>query len=816
MSAIEVTQAFPDYTNGKLSRPGISPQFLRRHCIRHVDEVQAEAMIGFKASGVWIPYPGITSAEMIVNDRPFGRLRLDRPTNGAKYLSPRGSGAHLFIPRGPPFGRELVVIEGEFKAMALCEAGIRAVGIGGVQSAMTDGKLIPELDRILRKCNPTSVYFLGDSDTSLNFDFSREAVKLAKALPEGCELRLPRIPLSMPKGIDDCREKLGERFMDFWREITGKAIEVTAKLSPEALAVLIVKRELQASAALPDKDTQLPRIAELASFLDPVNLEMLAKAVKETLGQSITGFREATKQIAADRKKKTAEKLRQEDARNNEDVTRIVNDPRPKLELPGSRNRLLSEFGADVGPILAKRGFFSKDGIVVFPDAQSSTLITITGRAFRTKIESYVIPFRVVKSQSGLATSFSRTLQKEDAESLLECDQLIDPLPVIRAVNNARFPAQRASGNIELLPKGYDPTSMIFTNPGGPEVEDVGVGEAAKFLRALLSEFCFKEQDSKRAISVAVSAMLSLFVSQIIPRAAMRPGFLYTANAEGSGKTLLARLAIAPRLGFTPTGALPEQEEEVQKLVFSTAIAGSPVLFFDNIRRHVASGAIEGAMTAPFITGRILGRSQTLVVENMMTLFFTGNEATISPDLRRRVLHVELFLKEARSEDRKINNPLDEAAIEKLRPAILSALWSMVHTWDKAGRPLPKLKLAGYEPWSDVVCGILEHAGFASPCTPAPSSISGDRDTEEMKNLVELLALRKTQIRFPDIVELCQEHSLFTRLVGEGDEELDPGTKNIFSRILSRVDGRLFTGVGIFHASRPTKHVALFYVEHTS
>ena len=139
--------------------------------------------------------------------------------------------------------------------------------------------------------------------------------------------------------------------------------------------------------------------------------------------------------------------------------------------------------------------------------------------------------------------------------------------------------------------------------------------------------------------------MLTLFVSQIIPRAAMRPGFLYTANAEGSGKTLLARLAIVPRIGFTPTGALPEQEEEVQKLVFSTAIAGSPVLFFDNIRRHVASGAIEGAMTAPFITGRLLGRSQTLVVENMMTLFFTGNGATISPDLRRRVLHVELFLK---------------------------------------------------------------------------------------------------------------------------------------------------------------------------
>jgi hypothetical protein len=147
----------------------------------------------------------------------------------------------------------------------------------------------------------------------------------------------------------------------------------------------------------------------------------------------------------------------------------------------------------------------------------------------------------------------------------------------------------------------------------------------------------------------------------------------------------------------------------------------------------------------------------------MLTVFFTGNGATISPDLRRRVLHVELFLREARSEDRKINHPLDEQAIEGLRDAILSALWSITLAWDKAGRPPPKLKLKDYEPWSDVVCGILEHAGFASPCTRAPSSASGDRDTEEMEELVDILAARKGELRFAEIVDLCREHSLFAR-----------------------------------------------------
>ena len=43
---------------------------------------------------------------------------------------------------------------------------------------------------------------------------------------------------------------------------------------------------------------------------------------------------------------------------------------------------------------------------------------------------------------------FDRTMTKEDAESLLECPQLIETLPIIRAVSNARFPIARADGEV--------------------------------------------------------------------------------------------------------------------------------------------------------------------------------------------------------------------------------------------------------------------------------------------------------------------------------------------------------------------------------
>ena len=55
----------------------------------------------------------------------------------------------------------------------------------------------------------------------------------------------------------------------------------------------------------------------------------------------------------------------------------------------------------------------------------------------------------------------------------------------------------------------------------------------------------------------------------------------------------------------------------------------------------------------------------------------------------------------------------------------------------------------GCESWSDVVAGILEHANFASPCTPASSPLSGDRDTEEMAKLAASMATRKREFASP-------------------------------------------------------------------
>ena len=89
------------------------------------------------------------------------------------------------------------------------------MAIGGISCAMPGRRLMPDLRKLFSKFPAIErVYFLGDADTALNFEFSREAVKLARALPDGVELRLPRIPFGGPNGIDDCREEFGGEFPD--------------------------------------------------------------------------------------------------------------------------------------------------------------------------------------------------------------------------------------------------------------------------------------------------------------------------------------------------------------------------------------------------------------------------------------------------------------------------------------------------------------------------------------------------------------------------------------------------------------------------
>ena len=212
-----------------MTRPGITPETLATAGIRPVSEAEAGTLIGMQAPGIAIPYHDVGDRPLMVNGQHFHRIRLAEPKGSAKYLSPKDSGAQLYIPKNQePAGTTLVLTEGEFKALSLAEAGILAVGLGGITSALKDKEILPALADCIRIWGITTVAFLGDSDTSLMFDFALEAGKIKAALPAGVRLVLPRVPFTGPKGIDDIREAQGEAFPAFWAALMGSAPEAVS------------------------------------------------------------------------------------------------------------------------------------------------------------------------------------------------------------------------------------------------------------------------------------------------------------------------------------------------------------------------------------------------------------------------------------------------------------------------------------------------------------------------------------------------------------------------------------------------------------
>jgi hypothetical protein len=276
--------------------------------VRNADERDALALIGYESPGLAIPYRTIAGEPLIVGGNPFFRLRLLKPAGKAKYLSRAKSGCQLYI---PPRLRALLVpgctlgvVEGEFKAMALVEAGFPSVGIGGITAScpkndVGDPVLLPALVALIAEVQPSMIAFIGDSDTALNADFAREAVKLAQLA--GVSVSLPRTPLDAPgKGPDDLRDIWGADFPSRWQAILAAAEPVTGKTKPSALAVRLLKREAESFGRL-DAEARESACTRLVRFgatyrADSLTFEEIVTFAASNAGLGKQTFRSAVRE----------------------------------------------------------------------------------------------------------------------------------------------------------------------------------------------------------------------------------------------------------------------------------------------------------------------------------------------------------------------------------------------------------------------------------------------------------------------------------------------------------------------------------------
>jgi hypothetical protein len=496
---------------------------------------------------------------------------------------------------------------------------------------------------------------------------------------------------------------------------------------------------------------------------------------------------------------------------------RATLEDRIPIQLPG-KGGLHSDFCRELGAVLSQHDFYIRSNECVQPSYDRVTgnlaLSALSPHQFITAIEAIVVPFRVDNGH-GSPTQVPVSMDVKLAATTLASSDFLEQLNPVTAVNSVRLPILRADNIVELLAEGYDKPSGVLTTTRGKDwiTEDISFKppEAATYWRDLLSEFCFHKEDTERSISIVLASALTLFGRHLLPPEVMRPAFLITANSEGAGKSLLAKIMQLPTLGLTGVRTAPATDEEMGKAILAKIIGGGSALFLDNVKGQLSSPSLEALITSPNFEGRILGRSKEISLPHSMTCFITGNGLQISPDLRRRCLHIDLFLSEIRAEDRQIVRNLEDSSLLRERPKMLQALYALVQVWVEKGRPVASILHQTFVPWSSVIGGILESNGFASPFTANAFGASGDLDTRDTEKLIELMIVGR-RYKFAHLVDLSQENGLFSWIVpNEGD--LDPAGRSQMGKLIHKYVDRSFGSKKLMETGL-TKDTRRFYVQH--
>jgi hypothetical protein len=424
------------------------------------------------------------------------------------------------------------------------------------------------------------------------------------------------------------------------------------------------------------------------------------------------------------------------------------NGTRPLIRVPADMRELI-DFAKECGDVLAKESrLFRRDQVTVLINSEKQRLDAINAQALRSVAQRHIkfFKFKQVENDSGEKSQITviKNLSAEISMGLLHAPDFLFKLPEIDRVHETRLPVMCDDESIRLLQPGYFPERRIYTFDDGLKLDEEMAPETAKEI--IDNEWKFFPFPNPRSKAAAIAAQLTMFCPNMLPKRSLRPGFIYTANSTGAGKTLAAKIAIIPVVGYAATRTLPRREEQ-KKVLDIFALQAASYIFFDNIRGEISGEDIEQFITSAILKGRVLGESTEFIVDNVSTVFLTGNQSRTSRDMQERCLFIELFVQEADVTDRSIpaDSIIDDdyLATAATRTRILSALYSFVRSWAAAGKPGPKTVMPRFEAWSDVVAAIVNHMGYGDPVARAEVLALGNTELRDMRELIAALAPRK-------------------------------------------------------------------------
>lgn len=457
---------------------------------------------------------------------------------------------------------------------------------------------------------------------------------------------------------------------------------------------------------------------------------------------------------------------------------------------------------------------------------------TFTREMTISRLITYIEKFMAFRN--GAEEKSPRTsLGKAKAEIIMSSDAWYNAIPELREVANVRLPiwvTRNGKRSIELAPVGYDPETKIFTADcvpytNSPEALDsLSPEECRLFWQDCVSGYPFYIEDEEdrrhaaavesafrtrrdaaaaagveftecedhlqrvdvcrnRSACVTLAAMLGQYCRHLVDRA---PMLIVNANQPGTGKSHLAWYVLSPTWGTPPGSPCPTDDAEMSKVLTSALMEGAPFYMFDDIP-SLNSSTINLFATSSTYRARLLASNKTVTLDNRCQLIATGNALTMTPDIERRSLIVDLWLGK-RASERKFKEIVakEDFAEPSKRAALLTFLAAMVHNWVKVGMPITVSgnDKPSFESFAQVVGSIMLANGFANPFRARNSELAGgDLIGRTLELLLAHLAMEIPSGRATYTFNLRHFEALAIR---KGWKEILTGNKKDFGRSMGR------------------------------
>ena len=483
------------------------------------------------------------------------------------------------------------------------------------------------------------------------------------------------------------------------------------------------------------------------------------------------------------------------------------------IELPGD-DSLISHFAENLTQRLTKENslFYRQDSrqIIEIGDIKNEKeeithtgFIIMNSSRFSTLIEKYFIPWTWKSTRSGKKYKVDKSMTKTDGSIVLESHILKDGLPSVNRIFTTQLPILY-NGNLTFPELGYDKRfcSWLPTESANIDNMEMPLKEAKEIIHDIFKEFCFeREQDYFNAISAFITPFLrGLFQTGFNTRS---PVFCYEANRERSGKDYLAGVT-----GMLYEGNALEEppissgeyrasggNDELRKKLISAMISGKKRLHFSNNKGHLNNAVFESIITASKFTDRLLGKNIEVAFDNEMDFSFSGNLGiTLTPDLTNRTIFIKLFLDIEDANKRKFDNPNLHIWVVDNRNRILSALYSLVRNWFDNDCPDGKVAFTSFPEWARVCGGIMECAGYGSPCNREreETGISIDSETDDMKELFERCFEKHSGVPIDknDIKQILMENNIMSYIQWD-----DKSSQTKFGIKLNKFIGRILSDI---------------------